>query len=179
MNSTKYCIIIGHVMAEKKVNYRRIYESYHGPIPKEADGRTYEIHHRDGNHENLSPDNLVAVTLKEHYNIHYSQGDYGACFYMANRMKLSASEKSELARQAALKRVENGTHNLSGENNPTHRRVVDGTHNFFKLNDTRLSEGTHNFLIKTTCPHCGKHGQKAGMTQFHFDKCKHREKDIT
>jgi hypothetical protein len=63
-------------------NYRKIYENHTGLIPKEADGRTYEIHHIDGDHSNNSPDNLIAVTLQEHYNIHYAQGDFGACMLM-------------------------------------------------------------------------------------------------
>jgi hypothetical protein len=32
-------------------NYRKIYENHNGIIPKDSDGRTYEIHHIDGNHK--------------------------------------------------------------------------------------------------------------------------------
>lgn len=32
--------------------YRRIYEQHYGPIPKDEQGRSYEIHHIDGNHNN-------------------------------------------------------------------------------------------------------------------------------
>jgi N-acetylglutamate synthase/N-acetylornithine aminotransferase len=60
-------------------NYRKIYENHHGPILKDEEGRTYEIHHIDGDHSNNDPVNLTALTLQEHYNIHYSQGDYYAC----------------------------------------------------------------------------------------------------
>ena len=55
--------------------YRKIYESHNGPIPKEDNGRSYEIHHIDGNHFNNDPSNLKAVSIQEHYDIHYSQGD--------------------------------------------------------------------------------------------------------
>jgi hypothetical protein len=55
--------------------YRKIYEQNFGPIPKEPNGRTYEIHHIDGNHNNNDPTNLSAMTIQEHYDIHYSQGD--------------------------------------------------------------------------------------------------------
>ena len=55
--------------------YRKIYEHHHGLIPKEENGRTYEIHHIDGNHSNNNPSNLTAVTLQDHYDIHYSQQD--------------------------------------------------------------------------------------------------------
>lgn len=49
----------------RKVNYRKIYEQHHGPIP---DG--YQIHHIDCNHENNDPSNLVAVTPEEHARLH-------------------------------------------------------------------------------------------------------------
>lgn len=32
--------------------YRRLYEQAHGPIPKDKQGRSYEIHHIDGNRKN-------------------------------------------------------------------------------------------------------------------------------
>jgi hypothetical protein len=32
--------------------YRKIYEQNYGHIPKDSAGRTYEIHHIDGNHKN-------------------------------------------------------------------------------------------------------------------------------
>ena len=60
-------------------NYRKIYENHYGPIPKEENGRSYEIHHLDGNHHNNDPKNLKAVRIQEHYDIHYSQGDWSAC----------------------------------------------------------------------------------------------------
>ena len=35
--------------------YRKIYEQHHGPIPIDESGRTYDIHHIDGNHFNNDP----------------------------------------------------------------------------------------------------------------------------
>ena len=91
-------------------NYLKIYELHYGPIPYDSEGRKYEIHHIDGNHSNNDPTNLKAVSLQEHYDIHYSQGDYGACALMAFRMNLTSDELSIIRSKAALKRVENGTH---------------------------------------------------------------------
>ena len=48
---------------------RKIYIKHFGNIPKDGDGRSYEIHHIDGNHSNNDPSNLRAVTIKEHYEI--------------------------------------------------------------------------------------------------------------
>jgi hypothetical protein len=93
-------------------NYRKIYENHYGKIPKEKDGRSYQIHHVDGNHNNNHYTNLICVTEKEHYDIHLSQGDWQACQIMAVRMKKSFTTISELARKGALRRVKEGTHNL-------------------------------------------------------------------
>jgi hypothetical protein len=90
--------------------YRKIYQDHYGPIPKEADGRSYEIHHIDGDHNNNNPSNLKAVTLQEHYDIHYAQGDYNSCLLMSFRINLNPEELSALRSKAAYERVANGTH---------------------------------------------------------------------
>ena len=129
--------------------YRKIYENHRGPIPKDADGRTYEIHHIDGDHENNDPDNLQCVSIQEHYDIHYSQGDWMACYRMAYRKKLSAAETSELSRKAQQEKVKDGTHPLLRENDP---RIQNKTHHFFggkiarETQKKRVADGTHHFL---------------------------------
>ena len=52
-----------------KQNYRKLWIKQYGEIPKDGDGRPYEIHHKDGNHSNNSLDNLVCIPIKEHYDI--------------------------------------------------------------------------------------------------------------
>lgn len=155
-------------------NYRKIYEHHIGIIPVEDNGRTYEIHHLDGNHSNNSPDNLIAVTLQEHYDLHAAQQDWGACRLMKlQRMDYLPEEISELASRGAnkrikngthhfidsdwqrsnqLKRVENGTHNWQGDSNPVHKLIAEGRHNLQGgtiqrvENQRRIDEGTHNFI---------------------------------
>lgn len=78
--------------------HRLIYENHFGPIPKDEEGRSYEIHHVDGNHNNNELSNLTCVTIKEHYAIHLEQGDHKACLIMAARMQISPEEKSRLAK---------------------------------------------------------------------------------
>jgi HNH endonuclease len=122
--------------------YRKIYEQHNGPIPKDTDGRTYEVHHIDSNHSNNDPSNLKCVTIQEHYDIHYEQQDYGSCFRIAARMKISADELSHLAKLATSERNK--------------AKVADGSHNFIKRSDgtsvgkestkKRLDNGTHPFL---------------------------------
>lgn len=55
--------------------YRKIWESYYGPIPTDSNGRSYEIHHIDGNRNNNDISNLKCLSIKEHYNVHYQQQD--------------------------------------------------------------------------------------------------------
>ena len=64
-------------------SYRKIYKQYYGEIPVDADGRSFEIHHIDGDHSNNNPLNLKAVSIQEHYDIHYSQGDWYACLLIS------------------------------------------------------------------------------------------------
>jgi len=79
--------------------HRRIYEDYHN-VRLSSD---VEIHHIDGNHNNNNISNLIQVSIEEHYQIHYSQGDWAACLLMSHRMKIGPEEKSKLASLAAYK----------------------------------------------------------------------------
>ena len=55
------------------MNYRKLWESIHGIIPKDSSGRTFDIHHIDGNRKNNSIDNLICLSLEDHYKIHLKQ----------------------------------------------------------------------------------------------------------
>ena len=96
--------------------YRKVWEDHHGPIPKDSNGVSYEIHHIDGDPSNNSIENLACVSIEEHYNIHYEQKDYGAAFLIAGRMNRTPDEISEIASKAgkasAEKMLKNGTHNF-------------------------------------------------------------------
>lgn len=122
-------------------NYRKIYEEHQGKIPKDTTGRSYEIHHIDGNHTNNDINNLKLVTIQEHYDIHYSQQDWGACQAIAMRMKDDSDSLSKLAKKSALDRVANGTHPFSGPGLNL-KRLANGTHPA----TLRIKDGTHNFL---------------------------------
>ena len=83
--------------------YRKIYEDNFGSIPVDSTGRTYDIHHLNGDHSDSDILNLKCVTIQEHYDIHYSQGDWGACNAIALRMGKTPEELSILA--ASITRV--------------------------------------------------------------------------
>lgn len=168
-------------------NYRKIYEHHYGPIPKDKEGRSYEIHHIDGNRNNNSIDNLLCVSIQEHYNIHYSQGDWTACLVMAGRMKISPQKKSELARKAQLILVEQGIHpssnrtssdfttewraNISAakKGKPTWNKGIPRT----EEEKAKMKQG-HAKREKVECPHCKRILDKPNFARYHGDKCHSR-----
>lgn len=115
----------------KNSNYRKIYEENYGPIPIDENGRTYDIHHIDGDYRNNDPSNLKAVSIEEHFQLHLDQKDYDACSMIALRLRLSPEEISEIARKRELKKVLDGTHRwLDGEHTRIRnlKMVCNGTH---------------------------------------------------
>lgn len=179
-------------------NYRKIYEEHHGPIPYDKDGRRLEIHHIDGDHNNNDISNLQAITIQEHYDAHYAQEDWAACLLIAQRMKLSPREISDLARRNTIKKNQRelaaGTHNFLGgkiQREWNQRAVKDGTHHALgpRINKMRLDAGTHNLLgpksnldrlangthpsqMKRTCEHCEKTISVSMYVRWHGDNCK-------
>lgn len=122
-------------MSRDHKKYRKLYEEHYGPIPKDEEGRTYDVHHKDGDHENNDPSNLIAVPIHEHYRIHKANGDWGSCWAISLRMKLSPEEKSEISRRVANERVKNGT-------NPFQDRERTR-----KYQNEKVQNGTHHFLV--------------------------------
>lgn len=173
--------------------YRKIYEQHYGPIPYDEHGRTFDIHHIDGNRKNNDPKNLIALSKKDHYDVHYSQEDWAACMLIAESLKVSPEEKSLMAKLNHQKRISNGTHPfLGGEvaKETSQRRVREKTHNFLGgqiqrdaarqrvsagthhwlsgdlqrvSTRRRLEEGTHSFKLDWICEHCGKTGKNIAM----------------
>lgn len=138
--------------------YRRIYEIHYGSIPKESDGRSYEIHHIDGDHSNNDPLNLKAVTIQEHYDIHYAQEDWYACLKIAAKMKLSPKELSAVARKNNKKMLDEGIHPLQKRSDGTSHvtdRIKNGTWHHSRRSDgtshmsDRVKNGTHPLANKT------------------------------
>ena len=134
-------------------NYRKIYEQHYGPIPKENNGRSYEIHHIDGNPANNNPANLQAVTLQEHYDIHYAQGDFGACSLIAIRLNTDTALISELKSKDNKARVAAGRHHWQDKDEASRRnkkRIAENNHQFVDSEFQRKQgiKGGHSLAAK-------------------------------
>ncbi len=84
---------------------RRVWRFHNGPIPVDENGVSFDIHHRDGDWSNDAPENLQALSVLDHYRLHYAQGDWAAAWYIAQRFKLSAQDYEAIRAKisAALK----------------------------------------------------------------------------
>lgn len=74
------------------MNYRKIWEKINGPIPVDELGRSYEIHHIDGNRSNNSIENLMCISIQDHYDIHKNKGEDAAAWLIGQKMKLTNEE---------------------------------------------------------------------------------------
>jgi hypothetical protein len=112
------------------MSYRKIYKNYHGSIPVDNTGRTFDIHHIDGDRNNNNIENLVAMSIEEHYNLHIQQNEYQAAAAIRMRWDKDIKEISKLNSIAAKNRVALGQHPWSGDG--SYQREQQ---NALKLND--------------------------------------------
>lgn len=94
-------------MTKRLCVYRKIYEEHYGPIPTDQYGNTYHIHHINGDCTDNQIENLIALSVENHYKLHLEQGDYGAAAILANELGINSSE---LRRQAVAKQLAEGRH---------------------------------------------------------------------
>lgn len=78
--------------------HRRVWTEAHGPIPKDENGRSFEIHHINGNHQDNRLENLECLRIEEHFQRHFDNGDWGACVLIGRRMSMTPEELSNLQR---------------------------------------------------------------------------------
>lgn len=141
-------------LPQRKTNYRKIWERHHGPIPKDENGVSFQIHHIDGNKNNNNIENLTCLSIEDHYQLHLSQKEYAAARLIAIQMKRSPEEISELSRKTITRTnqrmIQDGTHPWLA---PDHNRrknaeaIASGTHNWLgpENNKRRIEAGTHPF----------------------------------
>jgi len=90
----------------------KIWKATYGTIPKDEYGRTYDIHHIDGNSNNNCIDNLQAVSIREHYDIHVKQREYGAAILIARRMETPPENISDIVKKQQKNLLDEGKHNF-------------------------------------------------------------------
>jgi hypothetical protein len=145
-------------LQRRTVNYRKIYEQHYGVIPKDSSGRSYQIHHIDGDKNNNNIENLLCVSIEDHYQLHLKQHEYAAARLLAIQMNRSPEEISELSRKTIAEtnqtRINAGTHHFQGPTTNQRKNakmIKDGTHPFMKRADgtsitsDRIADGTHPF----------------------------------
>lgn len=138
-------------------NYRKIWSDHFGPIPKDEHNRSYEIHHIDGDRSNNDISNLKCVSMQEHYDIHFSQGDWGACSRIAIKMQADPKIISDNASRFQKERVKLGVHpflkredgssvSTDVKNKPGYVNPFSPREDGSNLSRDRVLNGTHHML---------------------------------
>jgi hypothetical protein len=180
---------------EKRTNYRWIWECANGPIPKDENGVSYQIHHIDGNRNNNELSNLMCVSIDEHIEIHKKQGEWESVAFLeqmrgrkatgwkhSDETKKKISEKQKEQFQSGervhpmlgKKRPDLAERNKEGHSEEMKKKLSE----IKKKNPTKYWLGKSRKGIKVnhptlTCPHCGKVGKgESAMKKWHFDNCR-------
>lgn len=171
-----------------KENYRKIWIDHYGNIPIDEDGRTYDIHHIDGDKSNNKIENLIALAIQDHFEIHYKQGNFEACKAISMRMENHDFKGYKLSERTRQKLSES----KKGDKNPTKRkdvaekisRSLTGRKKSIESEIKRIksregykhSEQTILKMkkpkTKLECPNCKKLGGSSQMKRWHFNNCK-------
>jgi len=161
------------------MNYRKIWESVYGSIPRDEEGRSYEIHHVDGDRNNNCLENLICLSAREHYELHLKQGDYLAAHVIAHRLNLpfegwQHSEETKLKISKANKGRES---NRKGKPHSEETKKKIGETNKISQLGKKLSEETKKKISSTNKGRLGffkgkKHSEetKRKMSESHKGK---------
>lgn len=161
---------------------------HHGAIPLDEHGRSYDIHHIDGNRKNNDISNLMCVSIQEHFDIHLKQGDFEACkaislridnmhfsgYKMSEETKIKCS-KSKLGDLNPAKRSDvrkKISESLIGRKIP--KEVIAKrlkSRSGYKHSDETISK-MRKPKQKVKCPWCNKEGGISSMNRWHFNNCK-------
>ena len=153
--------------------YRKIWENVFGEIPKDEFGRSYEIHHIDGNRKNNSIENLKCVSIQEHLDIHLKQKDEAAIHAIKIRMntnsigwKHSAKTKRKMRESALGKPGTNIGRIWTDEVNKKRSDALIGKKRTEE--DKIKMSGSRK---KINCPNCNLMLGNSGIG-MHLKKCK-------
>ena len=180
--------------------HRQIWIKHFGKIPKDEFGVTHEIHHKDGNKLNNDIDNLICISLQEHFDIHYRQKDWFACKLIMLKLSIPEEIRYEVLSMAAKKssikmtgkkynsekyieRNSKISKTLTGRKRPDNSKRMMGVP---RPDLSKILTGRKRSLVSIlklkeslskqpnkACPHCGVIGKGSNMTRYHFDNCKY------
>lgn len=161
-------------------SYRSIWENHYGKIPKDENGKSYDIHHIDGNPNNNDISNLKAVSIKEHYEIHKSQGDWRAAQMLSIRLKLSKDELDFIAFKMAESKkgkkrnpeiIQRMSIIFSGKGNPMFgKKHSEKTIDLIKQNRTGKGLGPKSWVKGNFKPMYGQdNGASKKISQYDLD----------
>lgn len=164
-----------------RAKYRAMWVRENGPIPIDDLGRPYDIHHIDGNKDNNCIANLQAVSIQDHYTIHYSQGDYGSCWAISLRLDMPVNEREELLKKAAAKRVGARRPDIIGDKNPMRnpevvkkiRHLLTGKKRSDKQKENCKTAALKQRENKIECEYCSKLSSSSNYIRWHGKNCSH------
>jgi group I intron endonuclease len=126
--------------------HRRVWIEHYGEIPVDENGQSYEIHHINKNHQDNNIENLMCLSIRDHFKIHYDQGDMWACQKILSRMAGSKDELFEKYSDFSLK----------GPNHPMYGRAhTDEAKKKIGLSSSQRNSGSGNPMYGKT------HSQKS------------------
>jgi hypothetical protein len=149
-----------------RIDYRKIWENYNGKIPKDNNGRSYEIHHIDGNRNNNDINNLTCITIEEHYKTHFNQGDFYACACIKKRLDMSEVDRKILSEKISEA-------NINRPNPWNDPKVQAKCKASWKLNYKKENHGFYNKTRPEHSDHMKSIGWGKNKTESHL--ANHRE----
>ena len=167
--------------------YRKIWENTFGKIPVDENGRSYEIHHIDGNRKNNSIENLKCVSIEEHLQLHLEQKNEAAVHAITIRMngdskgwKHSEETKKKMRQSALGKAGTNLGRVWSKETNEKRSKSLLGKKrpDEVKIKMRKPKSTTENMKgerKKINCPNCNLIIGNSGIG-MHLKKCKKTNK---
>jgi hypothetical protein len=141
------------------MNYRKIWESYYGKIPVDSNGVSFDIHHIDGNRKNNDINNLMCVSIYDHYKIHLKQfnetkshKERAALNFLKSRIqKIESGEfTGHIVSEETKKKISN---TLKGRKRPTH-----------------IGEGVSKKLRGRKCSNDVVEKRRKGLIEYHKNK---------
>ena len=156
-------------------HYRQIWIDHNGPIPLDENGVTYDIHHIDGNRKNNNICNLIALSLKDHYKVHYDKKQYCAAHLISQRLNMTPEERDHINKK--LSEVKKGKPLSEYHKSRMKKPKTEETKKRMKKPKTKEHKEAIRFSSigkkykKIECPHCKKQIGSNNAKRFHFNNC--------